>query len=436
MAKKSILFIFVLALVLGLAYGWGFWRAPSTEAPTISVDESGQADPVSERDEKVSVSSEPESMTEKLRVPWELVFLPEGEMLVTERLGILKQLGTDGAEIAVPDVRQIGEGGLLGMTLHPDFSNNHWIYLYFTTDTDGQLKNVVERYVLGDQKLTERTRILDGIPADSNHNGGRIAFGPDGFFYVTTGDAGNSDLAQNPQSLAGKILRVGEDGSLPEDNPFSNAVYSYGHRNVQGIVWDGSGRLWATEHGRSGALSGYDELNLIERGANYGWPTIQGDQQREGMRTAQKNSGATTTWAPSGMAFFDGSIFFVGLRGQALYEYIISEDQLVEHLKNQFGRLRQVKIGPDGNFYLLTNNTDGRGKPKEGDDKLIRLAPSNFSRGQENNSDGDKAVLLDQSGFVSPMDQAKKRISKKLSGCLSHRKLRRLPMTNSMADWL
>jgi glucose/arabinose dehydrogenase len=180
-------------------------------------------------------------------------------------------------------VHHAGEGGLLGMALHPRFDEHHWIYLYLTTVSDGGAENRVERYTFENDRLSDKKIIIDKIPGANYHDGGRIAFSPDGYLYITTGDAGKSNLAQATDSLAGKILRVHDDGSIPLDNPFHNAVWSYGHRNSQGLAWDDRGRLWATEHGRSGILSGFDELNLIEKGKNYGWPVIQGDESREGM---------------------------------------------------------------------------------------------------------------------------------------------------------
>ncbi len=322
-----------------------------------------------------------EVVADNLDVPWEIVFLPEGEMLLTERPGRLLKIGKDRKVIEVNGVHPVGEGGLLGLALHPDFKTNNFIYLYFTSQEGGRFVNQVERYKLQNDSLTDRKVIINGILGSSNHDGGRIAFGPDGYLYITTGDAEQTNLAQDKNSLNGKILRVSADGSIPKDNPFSNAVYSYGHRNVQGIAWDNDGNLWATEHGRSGMLSGMDELNFIKKGNNYGWPIIQGDQQREGMVTPVINSGPNETWAPSGATYLNGSIFFAGLRGETLYEAKISNGKVLElkkHLQKEYGRLRTVKVGPDGYLYILTNNRDGRGTPNTGDDKLIRINPKSL----------------------------------------------------------
>jgi glucose/arabinose dehydrogenase len=338
---------------------------------------------------KLDLSGETSFFTvvaENLEVPWGLVFLPDKSLLVTERTGRLRLIDSNGRLQSEPvavleKVREIGEGGLLGITLHPDFSNNNFVYLYYTyQENEGETLNRVVRMTYQGKQLGDEKTIIDGIPGASNHNGGRIKFGPDGYLYVTTGDTGNSSLAQDINSLAGKILRVTDQGQMVADNPFGNLVYSYGHRNPQGLTWDNLGRLWATEHGRSGVLSGFDELNLIEKGKNYGWPEIQGDEKKEGMETPKLHSGSTTTWAPSGLAFVNNSLFFGGLRGQTLYEAVIEGEKLTlkEHFKGQFGRLREVVLGPDGYLYVSTSNKDGRGNPVSPDDRIIKINSQNL----------------------------------------------------------
>lgn len=319
-------------------------------------------------------------IAQDLQIPWEVVFLPTGEMLLTERPGTLLKIGKERQIIQIEGVAHVGEGGLLGMVIHPDFSKNRFIYLYLTTRTGGNLTNRVERYRLDGNILSDRKIIIEGINGGVVHDGGRMAFGPDGYLYISTGDAGDSNSAQDNGSLNGKILRLTDDGLIPVDNPFGNAVYSSGHRNVQGIAWDSQGRLWATEHGPSGAETGNDELNLIEKGKNYGWPLIRGNERRDGMVSPIIQSGTTETWAPSGAVFFDGSILFAGLRGETLYKAEINDTQvtLKRYFQGQFGRLRTVTVGPDGFLYILTNNTDGRGNPREGDDKLIKINPKVF----------------------------------------------------------
>jgi glucose/arabinose dehydrogenase len=314
-----------------------------------------------------------------LRIPWEIAFLPDGDLLVTERPGTLVRIGAEGKTYAVEGVRHVGEGGLLGLALHPDFAENRYIYLYLTSSSGGGVENRIERYVLDHDALSDRTVILEGIPGAMYHDGGRIAFGPDGMLYATTGDASDSANARSTDSLAGKILRMTDEGEVPADNPFGNHTWSYGHRNPQGIDWDDQGRLWQSEHGRSGARSGMDEINLIVRGGDYGWPTIEGSETVEGMMTPIADSGADETWAPGDIAWMgDGRLLFTGLRGESLYEGKLSDDgrslEIVAHFRGDFGRIRAVVIGPDGAIYLSTSNTDGRGTPKADDDTILRIS--------------------------------------------------------------
>jgi glucose/arabinose dehydrogenase len=250
------------------------------------------------------------------------------------------------------------------------------LYYTYTASGNNTMNRVVRLTMENEIFLVDEKIIVDAIPGASNHNGGRIKFGPDGYLYIGTGDAQEPSRAQDTNSLAGKILRVTDDGSPAPGNPFNNRIYSYGHRNVQGLAWDSNGQLWATEHGRSGALSGLDEVNKIESGKNYGWPEIQGNETRDGMITAAKNSG-NTTWAPAGMDYVAGSMYYAGLRGESLYEANVSGSQIpdvITHLKGQYGRLRDV-VTHNGMLYITTSNKDGRGSPKEGDDKILRINP-------------------------------------------------------------
>lgn len=343
----------------------------------------------------VSVTKEPLNNTKSdiplqstiatnLDTPWSIAFLPSGNFLATERRGDiwLIEQGNDKTVSLVGNIknsREIGEGGLLGITIDPSFSDNNFIYLYYTYQQNGDnTLNRVSRLVFKDNKLSLEKIIVDNIPGASNHNGGRIKFGPDGNLYIGTGDAGNPSQAQDKNLLAGKILRVTSEGKVALGNPFNNLVYSYGHRNVQGLAWDTNGNLWATEHGRSGVLSGLDELNLIEIGKNYGWPDIEGYKTKSRMETPKRNSGSST-WAPSGATFLGNSVFFAGLRGQALYQAVIENGKVLEikeHFKNELGRIRDVVLGPDGLLYITTSNLDGRGNPTDGDDKIIKVNAS------------------------------------------------------------
>jgi len=319
-----------------------------------------------------------EVVAENLEVPWEVVVLGEDRYLVTERTGNL--LLVEGGERHVlerfDELEQpvLGEGGLLGIATHPDFESNGYLYVYQTVDRDS-VENTVRRFEVNfeSNSLENETVIVDGIPSDRFHNGGRIAFGPEGYLYVTTGDATNATLAQDTDSLAGSILRYHPNGTVPADNPFGNAVYSYGHRNPQGVAWDEEGRLWATEHGSSAR----DELNLIAAGNNYGWPNITGSQTNSEMEAPAFHSTQYETWAPAGAAAYDGSVFFGGLRGERLYEAQITDGRVtgfVAHFSGDFGRIRAVTLGPNEEYlYLTTSNTDGRGEASENDDLLVRV---------------------------------------------------------------
>ncbi len=316
-----------------------------------------------------------------LDVPWALDFLPDGSMIFTERAGRIRLIDAERALVPAPlltldDVAVVGEGGLLGLAVHPRFVVNGFLYVYYTYRQGNGVANRVVRFRKQGAELTDRKTIIEGIPGGVIHDGGRLKFGFDGMLYVTTGDSGVGNLAQDRDSLAGKILRLKDDGTIPVDNPFAGSpVYSYGHRNPQGLAWDSQGRLWEAEHGQSAT----DELNLIEPGKNYGWPVIRGDEKAPGMESPVVHSGATT-WAPSGLAFFDGSLFFCGLRGQSLFEVRLGGQPVtvLGHLRNQFGRLRDVVAGPDGLIYVLTNNRDGRGTLGAGDDRIIRINPEKF----------------------------------------------------------
>jgi glucose/arabinose dehydrogenase len=371
--------LLLLVIIAGFAYRY------------LLQDKRDSAFPKYQQDNQMSASGNKvdlpavTTIAEGLDTPWGIVFLPDNSMLVTERSGQVRFIDRQGKLEPTPvatlqNAKEAGEGGLLGIALHPDFASNSYVYLYYTYQNSGiNTLNRVVRMIFTDRKLSNEEVIVDRIPGSSNHNGGRIKFGPDRMLYIGTGDAGEPTRAQNKDSLAGKILRVTDSGGAIPGNPFNNLVFSLGHRNVQGLTWDSNNKLWATEHGRSGLLSGFDELNMIEAGKDYGWPDIEGDKTRSGMEIAKRHSGATTTWAPSGAAFLDDSVYFSGLRGQSLYRAIIKDDRVIdfkEYLKGQFGRIREVVVGPDEMLYISTSNKDGRGSPSPNDDRIIRLNPA------------------------------------------------------------
>lgn len=335
-------------------------------------------------------------MAEGLDTPWELRFLPDGDLLVTERAGRLLRLsrsddGGDGPPFRVVErheieaVRERGEGGLMGLALHPDFPATPRIFLCHTLEGSSGLENRVVRYRYADGTLDDREVLLGEVPGAAIHDGCRLAFGPEGFLFVTSGDAGEADRAQDRSSLAGKIHRIRPDGAVPDDNPFGNPAWTLGHRNPQGLAFDDGGRLWSTEHGPSGMSSGRDEVNLIRRGENYGWPEITGGEHREGMLAPELHSGSAT-WAPAGLAHRDDRLFFGGLRGAALFEArgLASDEgepRLLAHFRGEFGRIRPVGVGPEGGIWFGTSNRDGRGSPASGDDRLLRVDPEALAGG-------------------------------------------------------
>jgi glucose/arabinose dehydrogenase len=383
--KKIIVTVLVIALGIGLyIYLTKGEGSVLTDNDQIQNPAATTSPAVSTTSQNVSPASmEVEVVAQNLNIPWDIAFLPEGEFLVTERAGKLVYIKKNGERemISISGVRATGESGLLGITLHPDFAKNKWLYLYITQASSGGLINRVERYEYTAGKLSNKKTIIDNIPGALYHDGGRMEFGPDGLLYITTGDATKENLAQDKSSLAGKILRLHDDGKIPTDNPFKSAVYSFGHRNPQGLAWDRDGRLWETEHGRSGVLSGFDEINIIQSAKNYGWPTIEGDKTQMGMEKPARHSGSSSTWAPASALFWDGSLFFGGLRGEALYEAILNDGDVInvrEHFFEEYGRIRTVRLGPDQMFYITTSNRDGRGDVRNGDDKLLRVNPLRF----------------------------------------------------------
>ena len=331
-----------------------------------------------------------EVMVTGLEVPWSMAFAPDGRLFVTERPGRLRvvqngQLLADPAAVFT-DAFAVGEAGLLGVALDPDFAQNNYLYLLYTRDRPGESPaNRIMRYRELGNTLAEAVVLLDDIPAATSHDGGRLRFGPDGTLYATIGDVREEDDAQDLAALTGKFFRINRDGTTPSSNPRASPVYSYGHRNPQGMDWHPvSGELWATEHGDVGN----DELNRVDAGANYGWPRIEGNQTMPGM--AGPVLFFSPSIAPSGASFYVGQtipgfhndLFFATLRGEHLHRVrfdpadpgrVLSDERLLE---GRFGRLRDVVTGPDGALYIATNNRDGRGVPAPGDDRIIRLLPA------------------------------------------------------------
>lgn len=359
------------------------------QGQTAEGGNNGTSDGEEETDEDAVIPYEASVLVDGLNVPWELVSVPDGRMFVTERPGTIRviengELATEPLiEFAAP-FNEEGEGGLLGLAADPDFAVNGYLYAYHSyLEDDGDIANRVLRLKVSDGKATIDKELLSDIPGGVNHNGGRIKIGPDNLLYITTGERYEPELAQNEDSLGGKILRIGLDGSIPEDNPWPNSpVYSMGHRNAQGLAWNpDNGYLYATEHGQRN----FDEINRIEAGENYGWPEVEGDDNDKGTYRAPLAHSGEETWAPSGVAFIKegpwaGSLLAANLRGEQLLKITLSEDgtqvtQVEPIFKNEWGRIRNVTAGEEGKLYVLTNNRDGRGSPRDGDDQLIVLTP-------------------------------------------------------------
>ncbi|WP_367650335.1 sorbosone dehydrogenase family protein [Nocardioides sp. zg-DK7169] len=309
-----------------------------------------------------------------LEAPWGLAFLPDGDALVTERdsgrvLRIsgprhrVTEVGT--VEEAAPE----GESGLLGVAVSPDFAEDAQVFLYVTTAED----NRVVRATLRDDGLGDLEPILTGIPSDFIHDGGRLLFGPDGHLYVSTGDANESARAQDRESLGGKILRITTDGDPAPGNPLGTPLWSWGHRNVQGLAFVGD-QLWASEFG----ANEFDELNRIEAGANYGWPEVEGTGGKGQGFVDPQATWATSEASPSGLAYAAGHLWMAALRGERLWRIPVEGDRAGEprsFLVGRYGRMRTIAVAPDGMLWLTTSNRDGRGTPAEGDDRILLVRP-------------------------------------------------------------
>lgn len=312
-----------------------------------------------------------ESIAKHLSIPWQIAYL-DGTFYISERTG--KIVTIQNGKVTRHDVElektlsNAAEAGLLGFVLAPDFSQTKKGYAYYTYDDGRGPMNRVITLLFTGEVWKETSIIIDEIPSGAVHHGGRLLIGPDGYLYVTTGDGGNRELAQSNESLAGKILRFQLDGSIPKDNPDPNSpIYSFGHRNPQGLVFDSDGTLYASEHGNSAN----DEINIIRANANYGWPIIEGYEKQEGMETPLFTSGSNTTWAPSGMDYEGETLFVAALRGNAVLKFNL-KDKSVEKFIEGYGRIRDVMV-VDNTLYFITNNTDGRGQPSNQDDQLYAV---------------------------------------------------------------
>lgn len=349
--------------------------SPSTSTSSSPSESSSAAEPTSEP----PASGDPqvvETIATGLTAPWGLAFLPDGDAVVTERDTARVLLVGGDAPHEVTEIGTIGEaapqgeGGLLGVAVSPTYDRDRTLYFYVSTDRDNRIVTAT----LDKGGLSRTNPILTGIPLGGIHDGGRIAFGPDGYLYASTGETGEPALAQDLDSLGGKILRVTKKGKPVPLNPNADELYSWGHRNVQGLAWTDDGQLWASEFGQNT----FDELNRIEAGGNYGWPEYEGEGgTADGFVDPQAVWG-TDVASPSGLAFADGALWMAALRGNRLWRIPVDSagdaEQPEAYFVGEYGRMRTVVTAPDGTLWLTTSNLDGRGVPEDGDDRILRVS--------------------------------------------------------------
>ena len=347
---------------------------PSSPAPTV-VESASPAPTAGPAAGGWWRTGEVSTLATGLAAPWSVVPLEGGGALISQRDdGVVRELGPDGALRTVGAIEGVvsgGESGLHGLALHVE-EGGPMLYAYFGAQNDNRVARMPLLGEAGSLRLGPAEVILDGVPRATTHNGGRLAFGPDGYLYVTTGDAQERDAAQDVGALGGKILRLRPNGEPAPGNPWGNAAWSIGHRNVQGIAWTSDGRMWASEFGQNA----WDELNLVEPGANYGWPLVEGVAGRQGLVDP------VAVWtpdeaSPSGIAARGETVFMAGLRGQRLWAVHTRDGAVVGDpvaaLAGERGRFRDVVAAADGSIWMLTNNTDGRGQPRPDDDVLLRI---------------------------------------------------------------
>ncbi|MGV9334658.1 PQQ-dependent sugar dehydrogenase [Nocardia sp. NPDC003726] len=363
-ARRSCTAIAALLLATALTACGEDASTARTSTPAAAETTAAPSDPAGRPDLDAA-----EEVAGNLDVPWGLAFLPDGAALVAERdSGRILRVAPGGAPqqvYQVPGVSARGEGGLLGLAVAPDYAESRYVYAYLTADTD----NRIVRFRLDGPPEV----LVDGIAKAGDHNGGRIAFGPDGMLYAGTGDAGQSGRSQDPASPNGKILRLTPEGRPAPGNPYPGSpVYSLGHRNVQGLAWDSGGRLFAADFGQDR----FDEINLIEPGRNYGWPAVEGSGGAERGFTDPSLTWTTAEASPSGIAIAGDTLYVAALRGRRLWTVPLVNGRVgapSAALRDRYGRLRTVTVAPDGALWLTTSNTDGRGDPARGDDRVLRF---------------------------------------------------------------